>query len=96
MPLVVIDGRAERAGQRCIRDAEVRKMKMLSFEKEFLGPDKNGRCNLAALAVGSFARNEGTFHDDFQSGRNGRIVQPCWNVQNLARQARSTVREDIG
>lgn len=77
VPLVVIDGRAERAGQRCIRDAELRKMKMLSFEKEFLGPDKNS-CNLAALAVVSFARNEGIFHDYFQSGRSGPIIQPCW------------------
>lgn len=93
MPLVVIDGRAD---QRCIRDAELRNTKMLSFEKEFPGPDKNVRCNLAALAVVSFARNEGTFHDCFQSGRSGPIVQPCWHVPNLARQALSTVREDIG
>lgn len=78
MPLVVIDGRAERAGQQCIRDAELRKMKMLSFEKEFVGPDKNSRYNLAALAVVSFARNEGTFHGYFESGRSGPIVQPCW------------------
>lgn len=76
MPLAVIDERAERRGQRRIRDAELRKMKMLSFEKEFLGPDKNGRCN--ALAIVSFAQNEGTFHDYFQSGRRGPIVQPCW------------------
>lgn len=63
MQLVVIDGRAERAGQPCIRDAELRKMKMLSVGKEFLGPGTNGRCNLAALAFVGFARNEGTFHD---------------------------------
>lgn len=56
MLLAVIDERAERAGQRRIRDAELSKMKMLSFEKEFLGPDKNGRCN--ALAIVSFAQNE--------------------------------------
>lgn len=78
MLLAVIDGRAERAGQRRIRDAELRKMKILSFEKEFLGPDKNGRCSLAALAVVSFAQNEGNFHDYFQSGRSGPIAQPCW------------------
>lgn len=76
--LAVIDGWAERAGQRRIRGAELRKMKILSFEKEFLGPDKNGRCNLAVLAVVSIALNEGTFHDYFQSGRSGPIAQPCW------------------
>lgn len=77
MPLVVIDGREEKVGQRCVRDAELRKMKMLSFGKEFLGPDTNGRCKLAALAVVSFARDEEIFHDYFQSGRSGPTVQPC-------------------
>lgn len=76
MPLVVIDGRSEKAGQQCIRDAELRKMKMLSFGKGFFGPDTNGRCNLAALAFVNFARIEGTFHDYFQSGRSGPIVRP--------------------
>lgn len=77
MPLVVIDGREEKVGQRCIRDAELRKMKMLSFGKGLLGPDRNDRCNLAALAFVSFARNEGTFHNYFQSGRSGPTVRPC-------------------
>lgn len=75
--MVVIDGRAEGAGQRCIRDAELRKMRMLSFGKEFLGSDTNGHCNLAALAFVNFVLNEGAFHDYFQSGRSGPIVQPC-------------------
>lgn len=76
MPLVVIDGREEKVGQRCIRAPELRKMKMLSFGEECLGPDTNCRCNLVAPAFVSFARNEGTFHDYFQSGRSGPTVQP--------------------
>lgn len=76
MLLVVIDGREEKVGQRYIRDPELRKMQILPFGEECLGPDTNCRCNLAALAFVSFARNEGTFHDYFQSGRSGPIVQP--------------------